>query len=176
MNSKIKIIVILLFLSTSLFAQTDWRKEFQSSLPILGHRNWILIADAAYPLQIKPGITTIYTGEDQIDLVKEVLKAVNDAPHVSPDIFLDKEIDFVPETEVSGIESYKKQLDRLLKNEKVTKVLHEELLEMIDEAGQDFKVLVLKTDLTIPYTSVFIRLDCGYWNTEQEQQMRELMK
>jgi hypothetical protein len=33
-------------------------------------------------------------------------------------------------------------------------------------------VLLLKTDLTLPYTSVFIRLDCGYWSDEAEQQLR----
>jgi len=176
MNSKIKITFVLIFISTTLIAQTDWKQEFLSNLPLYGHRNWILVADAAYPLQIKPGISTVYTGEDQVAVLKEVLKVIDDAPHVSPEVFLDKEIDFVLESEAAGIKSYTRQLEKLLKNEKVTKLLHEDLLEMVDEAGQNFQVLVLKTNLTVPYTSVFIRLDCGYWNTEQEQQMRDSMK
>jgi hypothetical protein len=34
---------------------------------------------------------------------------------------------------------------------------------------------VLKTRMTIPYTSVFLRLDCGYWSDEQEKRLREKM-
>ncbi len=142
----------------------------------MGHRNWVLVVDAAYPLQVKPGIQTLVTGEDQLDVIKQVLQKIEEAPHVSPDIFLDKEIDFVSEKEVSDIEKYKKQLDKLLDDQTVTKLLHEQLLQIIDEAGQTYQVLVLKTNQMMPYTSVFIRLDCGYWNAEQEQQMRETMK
>jgi hypothetical protein len=36
-------------------------------------------------------------------------------------------------------------------------------------------VLILKTDLTLPYTSVFIELDCGYWGPEKEQALRAMM-
>ena len=46
---------------------------------------------------------------------------------------------------------------------------------MIDEAGKTFQVLVFKTNMTIPYTSVFIRLDCKYWTDEQEKRLREKM-
>lgn len=142
----------------------------------MGHRNWILVVDAAYPLQIKPGIQTLVTREDQLEVVREVLQKIESAPHVNPDIFLDREIDFVPDKEVKEIKKYKKELDKLLQGENVSKMLHEQLLEVVDNAGQNFKVLVLKTDMTVPYTSVFIRLDCGYWNNEQERLMRETMK
>jgi hypothetical protein len=36
-------------------------------------------------------------------------------------------------------------------------------------------VLVLKTRLTIPYTSVFIRLECGYWSADAEKRLRAAM-
>ena len=50
----------------------NWRTQLAQSLPVLGHRNFIVIADSAYPLQSNPGIKTIYTGEKQIDVVKAV--------------------------------------------------------------------------------------------------------
>jgi hypothetical protein len=34
---------------------------------------------------------------------------------------------------------------------------------------------VLKTDLTIPYTSVFIQLNCKYWSNDAEKRMRQKM-
>jgi len=36
-------------------------------------------------------------------------------------------------------------------------------------------VLVIKTDMTIPYTSVFFELDCGYWDSDAEKRLREGM-
>lgn len=175
MIKKLSFTFLWLFIVTSIFAQSDWEEDFTKNLPVYGHRNWILVADAAYPIQVKPGIETIYTGEDQIDVLNKVLSSINDAPNISPELFLDIEIDYVPEKDYSGLKNYKRQLDKLFKDEKVTKLMHEDLLKMVDEAGQNFKVLVLKTNLTIPYTSVFIRLDCGYWNTVQEDQMRKSM-
>jgi hypothetical protein len=31
------------------------------------------------------------------------------------------------------------------------------------------------TSLTIPYTSVFIRLECAYWKPDAEKRLREAM-
>jgi hypothetical protein len=35
---------------------------------------------------------------------------------------------------------------------------------------------MIKTDLALPYTTVFMELDCGYWSPENEAKMREAMK
>jgi len=37
-------------------------------------------------------------------------------------------------------------------------------------------VLIIKTPLAIPYTSLFLELDCGYWGPESEMKMREAIK
>jgi len=37
-------------------------------------------------------------------------------------------------------------------------------------------VVIIKTDLVLPYTSVFMRLDCGYWSAEAESKLRDSMK
>jgi hypothetical protein len=36
--------------------------------------------------------------------------------------------------------------------------------------------VVLKTEETIPYTSVFIELGCKYWNGENEKELRKRME
>jgi hypothetical protein len=51
-------------------------------------------------------------------------------------------------------------------------------VRMRDSPGQPtktFHVLVLKTNMKIPYMSVFIRLECGYWSAEAEKRLREKM-
>ena len=78
----------------------------------------------------------------------------------------------MPEKFAKGIGEYRVGLKEALKGENVTSLPHSEIIEKLDEAGQTFHVLLLKTDLTLPYTSVFIRLDCGYWSDEAEEQLR----
>lgn len=150
----------------------EWKNQLDKQIKLLGHRNWILIVDAAYPLQSKQGIKTIVTNEDQLNVVNEVLQVVEKNNHVFPEVFLDKEIDFVSEKSVQGIGNYRRELTQLLEGEIVSKELHEKLIGMIDDSAKTFNILVLKTNMTIPYTSVFLRLNCGYWSLEQEKEMR----
>jgi hypothetical protein len=145
-------------------------------LPALGHRNWIVVADSAFPLQISPGIETIVTGEDHFAVLEKVLKAVDAAKHIRPKIWLDKELAFVTEDLAPGAEGAKRRLDEALKGRAAAPVLHEELISRLDQAGQAFKIVMIKTTLAVPYTSVFLELDCGYWPAENEATMRERMK
>ncbi len=152
--------------------QPDWHEELERQLPVLGHRNWIVVADAAYPSQTAPGIKTIYTGEKQLETVDKVLKAIGKTKHVRSTVFLDKELEYVPEKLSKGADAFRAALKKSLKGQNVKSLPHSQIIDMLDEAGQKFHVLLLKTDLTIPYTSVFIRLDCGYWSDDAEMQMR----
>jgi hypothetical protein len=49
---------------------------------------------------------------------------------------------------------------------------HDRIIERLDEAARTFRILIIKTAATIPYTSVFIRLDFGYWSDEAERRLR----
>jgi len=155
---------------------TNWRSKLSSELPVMGHRNWIVIADSAYPAQSRAGIETIYTGGNQIEAVKAVLAALKQTRHVRPVIFLDSELPFVSDQAAPGIQAYREELKQVLGNEPVTSVPHEEIIAMLDKAGETFRILILKTHMILPYTSVFLRLDCGYWSAEAEQQLREAIK
>ncbi len=155
---------------------STWRSETTRQLPLLGHRNWIVVADSAYPWQTSPGIETIYTGADQIEVVRQVLDMVRRAPHVRPIIYTDAELEFVPEANAPGISIYRDQLRDVLGEMDVQSLSHEQIIARLDEAGNTFHVLLLKTDLTLPYTSVFMQLDCGYWPAEAEQQLREAIR
>lgn len=145
-------------------------------LPALGHRNWIVVADAAYPLQTSPGIETITVNDSQTDAVQRVLAILKKAKHVRPSIFLDAELTYVPDKHSPGISDFRKKLEATLKGQPVQRVLHEEIIAKLDEAGKTFKVLLIKTPHIQPYTSVFIQLECGYWSDEAERSMREAMK
>jgi len=156
--------------------QENWRAELARSLPVLGHRNFIVIADSAYPQQSNPGIKTIYTGETQIAVVKEVLAAVEKAPHVNGTIYVDKELTFVAEKNAKGINDYRKVLDKVLAGKDIQRLPHMDIIKKLDASSDLFNVVILKTDLTLPYTSVFVELGAGYWNSKAEAELRESMK
>ena len=144
--------------------QPHWQQRLSERLPLLGHRNWVVIADSAYPLQSREGIETIATGEEQVAVLKHVLAALNSSKHVRPIIHLDAELPFVAEQDAPGISAYRNSLTSLLKNQPTHSLPHEEIISKLDKSAQTFNVLILKTNMRLPYTSVFIELDCGYWS------------
>ena len=153
-----------------------WTDTLAAYIPALGHRNWIVVADSAFPLQISPGIETIVTNEDHFAVLAKVLKAVDAAKHLRPKVYLDKELSFVSEDLAPGADETRRRLDEALKGRGATPVLHEELIARLDQVGRTFKIVMVKTTLAVPYTSVFLELDCGYWGPDAEAKMRAKMK
>jgi len=153
-------------------APHDWAMELMGRLPLFGHRNWIVVADAAYPAQSNPGIETIVAGADQIYVVRKVVDALAGCEHLRANVYIDLEIEFVEENDAPGISEYRRQLNALLECTDVTRLMHERIIAKLDQCASLFRILVIKTNLTIPYTSVFFELDCGYWNAQAEQRLR----
>jgi hypothetical protein len=156
-------------------APAAWKAKVAAELPLLGHRNWILIVDSAYPLQTSPGVETIETNASQVDVVRYVLNTVNGSIHVRPEITMDAELPFVPDADAPGASAYRAQIAAVLKGYAVQSDLHDKIIAAIGETGSQFHVLVLKTTLAVPYSSVFIRLNCKYWGDDAEQRMRAKM-
>lgn len=177
MNKLIATALILSVAACSALAQKseDWRALLRRELPVMGHRNWLVVADSAYPEQVSPGVITIYTGQDQVQTVKEVLKMLGGMKHVAPDIYLDQELTSLDDSLAPGITAYKATLKRILGNRPISHMLHEQLIGKLDEAGKTFRVIILKTTYTLPYTTVFMWLDCRYWGPAKEAKLRAKM-
>jgi L-fucose mutarotase/ribose pyranase (RbsD/FucU family) len=154
-------------------ARAEWKTRLSGILPLFGHRNWIVVADSAYPAQSKDGIETIVTGEDQLHVVQYVLDAIDSAAHVHANVYADKELAFVPENDAPGIAEYRAGLEAVLRGARVQYIPHDHVIAKLDQSAQVFRILILKTEMTIPYTSVFFELDCGYWNADAAQRLRQ---
>jgi hypothetical protein len=154
----------------------EWKSEFQRSLPLLGHRNWILVVDKAYPWQSGNGITTLYTGQPLVKTLEEVVAALKSSTHAKPVFYTDKEMEFITEDMAKGVDDYRAQVKKILEGQTTQAILHDDVFPKIDAAAKLFNILVLKTDETIAYSSVFIELDCSYWGPEKEKALREKMK
>lgn len=174
---KIIPLIALFLLAASAPAQfVEWEAELNTQLPLLGHRNWIVVADSAYPLQTAPGIRTIYADEEHTYVLEAVLAALDNARHVQPVLYTDAELTAVAESDAPGISSFRQRLEQLLRNRTAETLPHEEIIKRLDEAGKTFRILLIKTRMALPYTSVFFQLECGYWNAGAEQRLRQVLK
>jgi L-fucose mutarotase/ribose pyranase (RbsD/FucU family) len=155
---------------------TEWERQLRALLPVFGHRNWIVVADSAYPAQSRAGIETIISGEDQLHVVKKVLAAIDACKHIRANVYVDEELGFVSGNDAPGISRYRADLDAALGSASPRRLSHEEIIAKLDQSAQVFRVLIIKTEMTIPYTSVFFELDCGYWDAASEERLRQTIQ
>jgi L-fucose mutarotase/ribose pyranase (RbsD/FucU family) len=155
--------------------RADWKQRLKDLLPLFGHRNWIVVADSAYPAQSRPGIETIVSGAGQIEVARQVLDAIAGSKHVRASIYLDQELQFVAETDAPGVSRYRTQLAELIKSAQTATLPHEQIIAKLDQSAQMFRVFIIKTEMTIPYTSIFFELGCTYWSADAERRLRTSM-
>jgi len=153
----------------------DWKTILEKDLHLLGHRNWILVVDKAFPEQSSPGMKYLYVDEDLLPTLSYVLEEVEASSHVRPIIYRDKELNYISIEQVPGIDAFRTQSNSVLEGRNVNTILHDEVFKMLDKSSSLFRTLVIKTNCTLPYTSVFLQLDCAYWGPEDEQVLRDLI-
>ena len=158
---------------SALLMKIDWKSRLRALVPLYGHRNWIVVADSAYPLQSSTGIQTLACHDSQFTVLGAVLSAIRKHHHVKPVVYTDAELQFVDERDAPGVSAYRKQLAATLGKVNLQVLPHEQIIAKLDKTSAMYEVTILKTDLTIPYTSVFLELDCRYWNANAEKRLRD---
>jgi hypothetical protein len=73
------------------------------------------------------------------------------------------------------VTAYRERVKATLGGRRITSLPHEQIIAKVDEVGKTFHIVVLKTTMTVPYTSVFLQLNCKYWSDDAEAQMRKAM-
>jgi D-ribose pyranose/furanose isomerase RbsD len=154
----------------------NWESRLAAVLPLYGHRNWIVVADAAYPAQSKAGIETICADAGQVDVLRNVMQSIRRSKHVRANVYVDEELAFVPERDAQGVDGYRQALKELFGSSELQALQHEQIIAKLDQCAQVFRILIFKTTMTIPYTSVFFELECGYWDTESEERLRKAIQ
>lgn len=158
----------------------NWKDKVKQELPYMGHRNWLLVVDKAYPLQSAEGMRYTNTNMPLPEVLDFVLSAMKDSPHVKPIIYTDQELNALDDTFCKGIGEMRDAINQVIARHadksSVRTMLHDDVFNKLDAASKLFTVQVLKTESLLPYTSVFIEFDCGYWSETQEKKLREKMK
>jgi hypothetical protein len=86
-------------------------------------------------------------------------------------------LQFVTNQQAPGISAYLKKIDGILMAAGVPhkQRMHINSIHLLNEDGKIYKILILKTNLTMAYTSVFLHLKCGYWSNADEAALRKIM-
>jgi L-fucose mutarotase/ribose pyranase (RbsD/FucU family) len=179
MRSSLAFFAILITLAAPVAgadpAGSNWQTTLLDRLPLYGHRNWIVIADSAYPAQSREGIETIVSNADHFQVLQTVMSALERSKHVRPVVYTDRELNAIQESDAPGISVYRQQLSSFLHDVTVNTMPHEKIIGQLDQVSQTFRVLIIKTKLALPYTSVFLQLDCAYWSPDAERRVRSAL-
>jgi len=173
-----KIAILVLLTTASAFAQMrGWRQILDERLPYFGDHNWIVVADSAFPLRSAPGVETIVSSDSQVSTVRQVLDSLSKQVHVRPVVYTDLELEHVAEQDAPGISAYRQLLsglfEKVFPDAPAKTIQHANMIRTVDEAAKTYNVLIIKTNMVLPYTAVFFELRAGYWSDEAEQRLRE---
>lgn len=65
------LITLIVLMNIATFAADNWQEKLQIMLPLISHRNWIVVTEAAYPLQTAPGISAYREGFADVSFLSE---------------------------------------------------------------------------------------------------------
>lgn len=173
-----KILILILLSAASSFAQPRaWRQTVAERLSRYGEGNWIVVADSAFPLHSAPGVEMILSDDSQLDTLRHLLNLLAKDVRLRPILYTDAELQRVPEQDAPGMDAFRQLLPALLEKffpqPAARAVPHTAMLRTLDEAAKSFNVLIIKTNATLPYTSVYLELKPGYWTDDAEQRLRQ---
>ena len=152
--------------------EAQWRERVDREIRTLGYRNWIVIGESAFPVHSRRGVRTLVVDDEIPNVLHGVLDSLEGLQNVTPRIHMAREHRHVPNDLAPGMDQYRKQLEDALHGHPVREMQHRSLSFMLEDSSRSFVVLVLKTRTALPYSSVFIELDSGYWDAEAEKEVR----
>ena len=83
--------------------KANWEEILKDRLQAYGHRNWLVIADSAYPAQSRAAIETIVADDDQSTVLERTSAVLRGCKHIKANIYTDKELAFVREEDSRGL-------------------------------------------------------------------------
>jgi D-ribose pyranose/furanose isomerase RbsD len=151
----------------------DWRSAVAAQTAQLGSRNWIVITEASFPAQSRIGVKQIVANEEIPVVVDDVLRTLEQTEHVRPKVYLNREMRSVENDYAPGIDEFRKNLKNALHAHETTELEQQSLFTLIQDVTKSYQVLVIRTSTALPYTSVYLELQPGYWDVEAEDRLRE---
>lgn len=153
--------------------ENQWRGAVDRQAAQLGYRNWIVIAESSFPAQSRPGMRQVMAPVDVPEALDYVLRALEQTEDVRPQVYLTRELRSVENDFAPGIDQLRKRIQSSLHGHETTELDQQSLLTLLEDANRSYDVLVIRTLSALPYSSVFLELQPGYWDAESESRLRE---
>jgi hypothetical protein len=171
-------ITALMFQGCALLSQDEalWKSAVNRQSAQLGFRNWIVVAEASFPAFSRTGVHQVPANVEIPEALDYVLQAIDQTQHVKPNIYLTRELRSMSNDSAPGIDELRERLETSLHGLENTSLEQDSLMTLLTDANRSFDVLIIRTTSALPYGSVFIELQPGYWDAEAEQQLRERME
>ena len=154
-------------------ASRPWLGTIRSELGHLGARNWVVIGEAAFPIQSRQGVRVIQLDADIPDVLEGIEDVIEEKHHVKPRVYVTAELESVPYDYAPGVRAYKKRLNEALHGREPMRLDNDMLMHLLNDTSKTYRVLVIKTRTALPYSTVFIELGSGYWDAESESVLRQ---
>lgn len=164
---------LLSFSCAGLQKEQTWQAAVDRQAGQLGYRNWIVIAEASFPAHSRPGIRQVNASVEIPEALDYVLNALEQTENVRPHVYVTRELRSVENDFAPGIEDLRKRLKNSLHGHEPAELDQQSLLTLLEDANRSFDVLVVRTPTALPYSSVFLELQPGYWDVDSEMRLRE---
>ena len=151
----------------------ETRDTISPQLQQLGARNWVVIADPTYPIPAGTGAQTMVVSAGSLDTFREVLDLIEQQGALTPRIWINNEMEAITDNLAPGIEHYNTSINNLVSGRFCYRLDERIISAQVAEASHNFRVLFIKTPTQLPYSSIAIELDSGYWDSDSETEIRE---
>ena len=151
----------------------ETRDTISPQLQQLGARNWVVIADPTYPIPAGTGVQTMVVSTGSLDTFREVLDLIEQQGSLTPRIWINNELEAITDNLAPGIENYSTSVNNLVSGRFCYRLDERIISSQVAEASHNFRVLFIKTPTQLPYSSIAIELDSGYWDSDSETEIRE---
>ena len=157
---------------TGMKSDQSWKGAVDRQAGQLGYRNWIVIAEASFPAHSRPGMRQVNATAEIPEVVDYVLQTLEQTENVKPQMYVTRELRAVENDFAPGIDEHRKRLQNSLHGHETTELDQQSLLTLLEDANRSFDVLVIRTPTALPYSSVFLELQPGYWDVDSEARLR----
>jgi L-fucose mutarotase/ribose pyranase (RbsD/FucU family) len=154
-------------------SSSEWQAAVDRQVGQLGYRNWIVVAEASFPAHSRHGVRQVTADVDVPTALDYVLKTLERTETVRPQLYVTRELRSVENDFAPGIDDLRKRIKSSLHSHETTELDQQSLLTLLEDANRSFDVLVIRTTSALPYSSVFLELQPGYWDVESETRLRE---
>ena len=151
----------------------SWKLAVDRQTDQLGYRNWIVIAEASFPAHSRTGVRQIAAPVEIPEALDYVLHSLERTENLRPSIYLTRELQSVENDFAPGIDEVREHIENALHGHEPIILDQQSLLTLLEDANRSFDVLVIRTRSALPYASVFIELQPGYWDAGSESRLRE---